>query len=127
MLDFQSRPRGSLDRNHLSSSCLRWVAEAGRGRVFLLLCPEGTNPLPLNGQASGGKSILVGFQQLCQELTQADFLTSGWNKVSEIPAHEWLQPHMDAAAKDSMSCLGNVVVPQQACLAVRLLCDVLNF
>ena len=48
-----------------------------------------------------------------------------WNQSNAVPLHQWLAPVQSKSDSSRLHCLGNVVIPQQAALAVSCLAQVM--
>lgn len=44
-----------------------------------------------------------------------------WNKLSQLPHHEWLTEQTSAQDGHRLKCLGNIVIPACARLAMHIL------
>ena len=65
-----------------------------------------------------------------QDLQDSDFVLiengdfGPWNEGSRIPVEDWLAPHQSEQDRLRLACMGNIVVPVQAKMAVSLIAKV---
>lgn len=140
------RLQGALPHRHMNwetvfepKSSNNFTTQAGRLRVFLLAVAQGADPvLPEDKQSAYGRQNcsvrrLSFSKQTCgntfwrlwgvQDMPDIDhFLRKPtWNESNAPPLHKWLCEQKGDAHKARMDTLGNMVVPQQAFLAMSVL------
>lgn len=85
----------------------------------MIAAAEGFEPFQeLSGASCCNFSFVL--QHFCQQdlFPMQMFDAASWNLPNQIPLEHWLAESQDSDDRERLHCLGNLVIPQQAALAV---------
>lgn len=98
-----------------------------RRRIFLVAAVAGVQPfqelsLVSDVMTKHGTAVAVDLQDT---FSMDHWTGRAWNQSNAVPLHQWLAPVQSKSDSSRLQCLGNVVIPQQAALAVSCLAQVM--